>query len=279
MTNSVDKILEKIHQQSSNLRNATPQIVQRIFSNLSVGKISQLCQTSHSFNFVCKEESLWKNKLRNDYGVEINSKRTWREEAKVVFLESEQFWETIDEDIDYFMTNGMDYMGDSKVENDLGDEAGDFVNKFEKDLVDHALREEKEFYAAKLIFRSFYNTDRYIDSLEDDGYYVNFIPLFEKLAELSPRGKISLKWVLGLNHIQEVKLTQIEDMYPLIDLTTIEHDTKEYKIQWKIYNRDLYFSIMNSLASLYMYHQDLFINDTTADQKDVMVMLNHWEDF
>nr|QBK93078.1 MAG: F-box-like family protein [Pithovirus LCPAC403] len=276
MTDSIDKILERIHLQPSNLRNATPQIIQKIFSNLSVGQISRLCQISHSFNSVCRGESLWKDKLWNDYGVEIKNKRTWREEAKVVFLESEQFWKTINENINYFMTDGINYMEDSKIENDLGDEAGEAINKFEKNFADHALREEKEFYATELVFRSFYNTARYIDSLEDDGHYVNFIPLFEKVAELSTERKISLKWVLNLNDIKEIKLTEIDPKYPNIDFTR-EYNTEDYIEQWRVWNRDLYRG-MGSLASLYFKHYDLFVDDTNADQKDIVMMLNNWED-
>ena len=277
MTDSIDKILERIHLQPSNLRNATPQIIQKIFSNLSVGQISRLCQISHSFNSVCRGESLWKDKLWNDYGVEIKNKRTWREEAKVVFLESEQFWKTINENINYFMTDAAD-QNSQVILSDIPnvDEAEEAISKFEKNFADHALREEKEFYATELIFRSFFNTDREIDSLEEIYHYVNFIPLFEKVAELSPRGKISLKWVLSLNHIQEVKLTKVDpdDLY--VDLTTIEHDTEEYGMEWQVYNRDL-FSSMGSLASIYMNHKDLFIDDTTADQKDIVLILNQWE--
>ncbi len=100
MSDSVNEILEKIHLQPNNLKNATPLIIQKIFSNLNIGQISLLCQTSLSFNSVCKEESLWKDKLWNDYGVEIKSERTWREEAKVTFLQREKwkkttlFWNT-----------------------------------------------------------------------------------------------------------------------------------------------------------------------------------------
>nr|QBK93079.1 MAG: F-box-like family protein [Pithovirus LCPAC403] len=277
MTDSIDKILERIHLQPSNLKNVTPQIIQKIFSNLSVGQISRLCQTRRSFNSVCRGESLWKDKLWNDYGVEIKNKRTWREEAKVVFLESEQFWKTINENINYFMTDAAD-QNSQVILSDIPnvDEAEEAISKFEKNFADHALREEKEFYATELIFRSFFNTDREIDSLEEIYHYVNFIPLFEKVAELSPRGKISLKWVLSLNHIQEVKLTKVDpdDLY--VDLTTIEHDTEEYGMEWQVYNRDL-FSSMGSLASIYMNHKDLFIDDTTADQKDIVLILNQWE--
>ena len=277
MSDSVNEILGRIHLQPNNLKNATPQIVQKIFSNLSIGQISRLCQTSRSFNFVCREESLWKSKLWSDYGVEIKNTETWREEAKIVFLESEQFWETINGGIDYFMTNGMNYLGDSKVDFDLGDKARYFVNKFEKNLVDHALREGKEFYATELIFRSFYNTERYIDNLEDDGYYVNFILLFEKVAELSPGGKISLKWVLSLNHIQEDKFAHFHKIHLSLN-PTIEHDKEQRGHMFYLYNRDLFRS-MESLALLYMNHQNLFMDDTTDDQSDIVSMLNHWENF
>ena len=278
MSDSVDEILERIHLQSSNLRNATSQVIQKIFSNLDVGQISRLCQISRSFNLVCREESLWRDKLWNDYGVEIKSKGTWREEAKVTFLESEKFWKTINEDIYYFMTDANDQNSQVIFDDFTNiDEVEEAISKFEKNFADHALREEKEFYATELIFRSFYNTERYIDNLEDDGYYVNFISLLEKVAELSPEGKISLKWVLSLNHIQDIKLTQIDP--DDLDVNLIDdYGTEKYKYAWLIYNRELYWS-MGSLISLYMNHRNLFIDDTTEDEKDIVLMLNHVENF
>nr|QBK94007.1 MAG: F-box family protein [Pithovirus LCPAC406] len=227
---------------------------------------------------------MWRDKLLNDYGFKGKSRNTWRETAKVVFRNSEIFWTSIDGNIDYYMTNGIDYSGTSQLEKDAGNKVETLINEFERNLVDHALREREEFYVTELIFKSFYRTDRYIDSIENDCYYINFIPLFEKIIEgsarsISSRGKlssliyssterkISLQWILSLNYHKEVKITDIS-----IDRLSEE----ECAVEWFRLNRDLYLSIA-SLASLYKNYRNLFVDDTTDDQKVVMLMLDKWE--
>nr|QBK92542.1 MAG: F-box family protein [Pithovirus LCPAC401] len=218
----------------------------------------------------------------NDYKIREKRQKTWRETVKVVFQNSEMFWMSIDKDINYYMTYGISYSGTSQLEHDFGDKAEDLINEFERSIVDHALREREEFYIAELIFKSFYRTERYLDSIDDDVYYVNFLPLFKKIAKestslisqrgklsplvhLSTKGKISLRWVLSLNTIKEIKITNT-------DLT----DAEECAEEWFRLNKDLYLS-MTSLASLYKNYRDLFVDDTTDDQKVVMLMLDKWE--
>ena len=150
---------------------------------------------------------------------------------------------------------------------------GKLIEEFENNLVNHALREKKEFYAAELVFRSFYNNIRPSEN-DEDYYYLNFIPLFEKVAELSSRKKISMKWVLSLNHLQEVKLTEIDPDDLNIDLIN-EYGRREYRKLWFERNRDLDRSL-GSLQSLYIDHEDLFVDDTTYDQKDIMMILNNY---
>ncbi len=274
MSDSVDEILERIHLQPSDLNNVGSEIINKIFTNLSVGQISRLCRMSRSFNNVCKRESLWKDKLWNDYEIDEKYGGTWRETAKEEFL---FFWDFIDYDIKYYMTDAGDQNNQVIFDDIPGDgKAEEAINKFEENFANHALREEKEVHAAELIFRSFYDTNRYIDSLDDDYYYVNFIPLFKKVAELSPGGKISLRWVLNLNDIQEVKLSEIDPDDLIIHYQ--EYGTDKYKDAWLMYNTDLYRG-MGSLISLYANHQDLFIDDTNLDQKDIVLMLNDQEDF
>ncbi len=272
MSDSMNEILKRIQLQSNDLNNTSPEIIQEIFGNLTIREISSICRTSSTFNDVCEKESLWKNKAWNDYRVNKNSEGTWRKTAKEVFLESEQFWSIINESINYFMTDTDSF---SQICDDINDieEVDKLINKFEKNLADHALREEKEFYAVELIFKSFYDANSDIDSLEDDYFYVNFIPLFEKVAKLSPEGKISLKWVLNLNHNQEVKLTEIDPDDLDVDLIS-DYRTEKYKIQWCIYNRNLYCSLPH-LVNLYRNCKYLFVDDTTSDQKDIVMMLNY----
>ncbi len=264
-------------------------LLQGILSNLKVNEIVQLCIVSSSFNLVCERESLWKDKLWSDYRMRGKQRDTWRETVKVVFQNSEKFWENLDKNIKYFMTIGISFFERSQLVNDVGKvKAKDLINRFERKLADHALREREEFYVVELIFKSFYLTDRFIDSM-NDSHYINFIPLFKKTAELSiettnlisSRGKlsslvnlsterkISLKWILNLNHIEDIKVKPIDvPVYFLgIELTD--------EIRYLKSNKDLYMS-MASLAFLYKKHQDLFVDDTTDDQRDIVIMLNNW---
>ncbi len=84
MTSASD-ILEQVELKTQDLNNLTPSVVQKIFSVLTVKEISLLCTTNRKFNTICKEESLWKKKVLNDYGIEKKYGVTWRETAKRMF--------------------------------------------------------------------------------------------------------------------------------------------------------------------------------------------------
>jgi len=77
----IDRILERVRLNRGNL---TSTIVQEIFSNLTVKEISSLCITSRQFEAACKQESLWRNKVRTDYGISKIYGPTWRETAKLL---------------------------------------------------------------------------------------------------------------------------------------------------------------------------------------------------
>ncbi len=265
-------------------------VLQHILSYLTVGQISLSCPISSTFNIVCRRESLWKNKCWTDYKVskKIRLDATWRETSKEIFEESESFWLSVEQGISYHMTLGVTYSRTSQLVVDVGyDKVDDCINGFEIDLANRALREREEFYVAELIFRSFYHTSRYLDSIYEDIYYINFIGLFRRIAELSvkdmrifsSRGKlsplvnlssdmkISLKWILSLNHISEVKSIDDPSMTNFGRCETA-----------RLANEKLHTSLV-SLASLYVKHRDLFLNDTTNDQKNIVSMLNNWDTY
>ncbi len=244
------------------MNNASSDVIQEIFTNLTIREISKLCRMNHYFNTICEKKSLWKNKVWNDHGVNEKSKETWKETAKDVFLESKRFWSMINENIKYFMTDlSMIRTGQLHIDVDDYELEDKLIREFEESLVDHALGEHKEFYATELIFKSYYNNDHDLE-FDEDYYYVNFMPLFEKVAELSPGGKISLRWILSLNHVQEYKLNKIND-----------YGTRKYKDLWYEWNI-AFDSSIDSLRFLYVDHRDLFIDDTTDKQKDVVMILN-----
>ncbi len=61
--------------------------IQEIFLNLNVKEISELCRISSKFNIVCKRESLWRNKVKSEYGVYKSIRgKTWRETARIFFM-------------------------------------------------------------------------------------------------------------------------------------------------------------------------------------------------
>ncbi len=85
MSKSLDDILQKINMNKEDLRSLYPYEIQEIFLDLSVGEISRLCRVNKEFNSVCERESLWKNKIWMDYGLEEKFTSTWRKMAKILF--------------------------------------------------------------------------------------------------------------------------------------------------------------------------------------------------
>ena len=81
----VSSILERLRLKPKDV--LTPTEIQEIFLNLNVEEISKLCRTSNKFNTVCKRESLWRNKVMSEYGVDEPLRRkTWRETARIFFI-------------------------------------------------------------------------------------------------------------------------------------------------------------------------------------------------
>ncbi len=257
---SIDEIMEKIQLKASDLDNATSTIIQKIFKNLTVEEISRLCRVSHSFNYSCKTESLWRHKILRDYGInEKIDRKSWRETAKILFIEEKKkFWDEIKENIDYYIIDpNHHYNHHSQIFKDHGTDMWNLINAFEKKLVHFALRDKKELYATDIILKDFY--DSTIDVLEYKDFYVNFLPLFRKAAELSPGGKISLQKVLELSPFESVKVHEkaIDEWDKALDNDTPE----DYIYEWEIENEDLYHS-MGPIVAIYRNNEELFANDT-----------------
>nr|QBK92766.1 MAG: F-box family protein [Pithovirus LCPAC401] len=220
--------------------------LQIIFTYLDVEEISRKCLTNHLFDRVCRSESLWKNVLSRDYSIIEKKNETWRKKAKEVYIESTLFWNSIDNSIDYQMEN---YLGE------------DLVDKFEKKLSDHALRERKEFFVIKLIFKVFFINEVILIDYIENGYTCrNFISLFKKVASLSPQKKISTKWILDLVHEDDCKRgCECEDKCEY-----------KYKGLFKLFPGEI-----NILNAIYLKYDHLFMNDISSiNWKDYCCMLS-----
>ncbi len=253
-------------------------VLQNVLSYLRVGQIALLSSVSISFNLVCKRELLWKCKVMKDYNLDYKFEDSWRKEAKILYLDSEKFWSGLKESI------SRDDMSDD----DLGI------------IFVRAVREKEEFYVAELIFKLLYaNSVHYVKTLRDG---TNFYKMFSriignifdidqqrpsyvlsnppdctsrwKLSEvlkipsvrkILKECKLSLRWILDLNEIKEIKLCPNMDMTP-----------QEIKHEWIRLNLPLY-SSTTFLARLYNRYRDQFMNDTTVDQKNIVLRLNLWK--
>ncbi len=159
--------------------------LQIIFTHLDIREISRLCYINYLFNKIGRSESLWKDILKRNYSIiEKDNDVTWRSKAKEVYIDSNLFWNLVDHNIDLYMKFSVPKLS--------------LINKFEKNLADRAIREGKEFFATELIFKVFFSEDYSNYNIGNGRFLMNFIRLFEKVAELSPQKKISIKWLLGL---------------------------------------------------------------------------------
>ncbi len=79
---SVNEILSRLHLSNRDLNNLSISQLETIFSNLTSKEISLLCRMSRKFNTLCKDESYWKNRVLNKYGIRKMYGSTWRETAR-----------------------------------------------------------------------------------------------------------------------------------------------------------------------------------------------------
>nr|QBK92605.1 MAG: F-box-like protein [Pithovirus LCPAC401] len=79
---SVSEILARLNLSRRDLSNVSLSQLRTIFQDLTVKEISKLCAVNRRFNTVCEDESFWRNKVLNDYGIEKKYGNTWRQTAR-----------------------------------------------------------------------------------------------------------------------------------------------------------------------------------------------------
>nr|QBK93205.1 MAG: uncharacterized protein LCPAC403_03390 [Pithovirus LCPAC403] len=156
------------------------------------------------------------------------------------------FWDNIVQNVQHYLVDGLDQ---ENPETDY-EEYLDRVFKFQAEFNMKALNDKKEWFSIELILKSFFCSNMSAD-YAGEYHYENFLPLFERIAELSPGGKISIKWILGLNHIKEVR--EADDRSPFI---------------WKTHNQE-YIQSLKPLVAMYQKVHHLFTCDLEDDQDDI----------
>ena len=79
---SVDEVLRKLRLTRQDLNTMSSTGLRSSISHLSVKEISMLCEVNRKFNKICDNESFWKKKVLDDYGINKKYGATWRETAK-----------------------------------------------------------------------------------------------------------------------------------------------------------------------------------------------------
>ncbi len=80
---SIEELLEVFG--VPNLSNLGSDVIVKYFDDISVKEVMKLCRVNRQFNIVCQKESMWKRKVKNDYGIETKYGRTWKETAQFLF--------------------------------------------------------------------------------------------------------------------------------------------------------------------------------------------------
>ncbi len=101
---TVDEILERIHLKRAKLDDIPVNLIKKIFMDLSYREISMLCRTYRKFNSVCKDESLWKNKVWFEFGID---EKLWNNESWEYNYASLAKWDMINLSREWI--NGMTY--------------------------------------------------------------------------------------------------------------------------------------------------------------------------
>nr|QBK93889.1 MAG: hypothetical protein LCPAC406_02030 [Pithovirus LCPAC406] len=165
---SVTDILEQLEFKAQDLNYLTPVLIQKIFSTLTVKEISLLCVTNRKFDIVCKQESLWKDKVLSDYGIEKKYGATWRETAQRMseinminlngkWINGETYRELLGEDIELLFITKTNLLS-SFVNNDKDAAVELMLNLSE---------EEIQYIANEVLGRQF--TDDELDEI----YHIN----------------------------------------------------------------------------------------------------------
>ena len=69
----------------NNISELGSDIIIKYFDDISVKEVMKLCRVNRQFNEVCKKESMWRRKVKNDYGIDKKYGKTWKETAKNLY--------------------------------------------------------------------------------------------------------------------------------------------------------------------------------------------------
>nr|QBK92926.1 MAG: uncharacterized protein LCPAC403_00600 [Pithovirus LCPAC403] len=164
---------------------------------------------------------------------------------------SKIFWDNIVQNVQHYLIDGLDQ--DNPESND--DEKLDQVFEFQAKFNMRALNDKKEWLSIELILKSFFCSNMSLPDYANEYHYDSFLPLFEKIAELSSKGKISIKWILELNHIKEVRAEDV-------------HSDYGSNFIWKTHNQE-YIQSLKPFVAMYQNVHHLFTCDLEDDQKDI----------
>ncbi len=123
---SVNEILERLHLSKRDFNNLSKSHLENIFLDLTVREVSILCRVSRKFNEICEDESFWRNKVLDNYGIEKkygDTNHSWKEMARkmdeINMINLNDEWvngktykklldEALEEDITYLHENRRD---------------------------------------------------------------------------------------------------------------------------------------------------------------------------
>ncbi len=80
---SVEELLELFEIQ--NISQLGSDVIRKFFDDVSYKEVMKLCRVSKQFNIACNKESMWKQKVKNDYGITKMYGSTWKETARLLF--------------------------------------------------------------------------------------------------------------------------------------------------------------------------------------------------
>ncbi len=80
---SVGELLELFNVQ--NISQLGSDVIRKFFDDISYKEIMKLCRVSKQFNIACNKESMWKKKVKNDYGITKILDSTWKDTARLLF--------------------------------------------------------------------------------------------------------------------------------------------------------------------------------------------------
>ena len=203
-----------------------------ILECLTARETFKICSVNSKFRSACKNEFMWKRKVLDNFCLntcltdkeksfirrstdpkfytihkesgpqmmkiygEYFSKweAGWRKMTKMLSEEVEKYWEIGAYQRLLCIVEAMH----EEIYNVQFDD--DVMAQFHKDYVERAFKNGKEIEAVKAILTYFYGP---FDNNSDD-FIKYFVPLFEKAAEKSPGGKISLQLVLSTRYYKRV---------------------------------------------------------------------------